>query len=95
MVDLNFNLVKMEPNRVVELSVVNQSLLGQLCLIISSDNKLKSENMIYVVTVRQEVRSTTTNLTNSDLGLKVVNESLVVVDFIPLELGKSNRTRMV
>jgi hypothetical protein len=95
MVDLNFNLVKMEPNRVVELSVVNQSLLGQLCLIISADNKFKSENMIYVVTVRQEVRSTATNLTKPDLGLKVVNESLVAVDLIPLELGKSNRIRMV
>ena len=64
-------------------------------MIISADNKFKSENMIYVVTVRQEVRSTATNLTKPDLGLKVVNESLVAVDLIPLELGKSNRIRMV
>ena len=95
MVDLNFNLVKMEPNRVVELSVVNQSLLGQLCLIISADNKFKSINMIYVVTKRQEVQSTATNLINLDLDLKLVNERLVVLDLIPLELGNSNRIRMV
>ena len=87
MVDLNFSLDKVEISRVAELSVVNQSLLGQLCLIISADNKYKSKNMIYEVTKRQEGRSTAINLTNPDFGLNWVNQRLVVVDLIPSNLG--------
>ena len=95
MVDSNFNLVKMEPNRVMELLVVNQSLLERLSLVISADNGFKSTNMMREVTGRLICVTTTFNLTNSGFGLKLINQRLNVMDLIPLDLGKSDRVRMV
>ena len=88
MVNLNYDLVKMEPNRVMELSLVNQSLLERLSL----DYSL---NIVCEATVRLICVTTNVNLTNSDFGLILVSQRLAVLDLIPSDLGKSDRIRLI
>jgi len=95
MVNLNYDLVKMEPNRVMELSLVNQSLLERLSLVISADRLNYSSNIVCEATARLICVTTTVNLTNSDFGLILVSQRLADLDLIPLDLGKSDRIRLI
>ena len=95
MVNLNYDLVEMEPNRVMELSLVNQSLLERLSMVISADKLDYSLNIVCEVTVRLICVTTTVNLANSDFGLILVIQRSAVLDLILLDLGKSDRIRLI
>ena len=95
MVNSNYDLVKMEPNRVMELSLVNQSLLERLSMVISADRYDYLLKMVDEVTVRFICVTTAVNLTNSDFGLILVNQRLADLDSIPLDIGKSDRIRLI
>ena len=95
MVNSKFDLVKMEPIRVMELSLVNQSLLERLSMVISADRYDYLLKMLDEATVRLICVATAVNLTNSDFGLILVNQRLADLDSIPLDLGKSDRIRLI
>ena len=95
MVNSKFDLVKMEPIRVMELSLVNQSLLERLSMVISADRYDYLSKMVDEVTVRFICVTTAVNLTNSDFGLILVNQRLADLDSIPLDIGKSDRIRLI
>ena len=95
MVNLNYDLVKMKPNRVMELSFVNQSLLERLSMVISADKLDYSLNIVCEVTVRLICVTTTVNLANSDIGLISGIQRSAVLDLILLDLGKSDRIRLI
>ena len=95
MVNSKFDLVKMEPIRVMELSLVNQSLLERLSMAISADRYDYLLKMVDEATVRLICVTTAVNLTNSEFGLILVNQRLADLDSIPLDLGKSDRIRLI
>ena len=95
MVNSKFDMVKMEPIRVMELSLENQSLLERLRMVISADRLNYSSNIVCEATVRLICVTTTVNLTNSDFGLILVSQRLAVLDLIPSDLGKSDRIRLI